>query len=238
MNFTTDKNGFIRFNIDEFFKNRAERLQKMFGYKGTIANWYPDRMSDNWEKYPYKNYKATHYVEPYTACPAEVFCDRYFKKVLAALRNKWIRISYIDRYYGRKCTTLCVFDVEWKNYESGQSISISGFTLDGSLVHSNIGFDDLCHIAIKICSDDESAVLMNLVKTYLPEPIYPMFKIYHEYYSNNYDKYVNDCKQHNIKPLPKIMIDKLSKDIVISVKDETIGGENEDTYIVNIKPED
>lgn len=244
MNFTTDKNGFIRLNDNEFFKSRIERLEKIFGVRGTMPNWYPSENNPDYEKYPYKNFKGK-YVDAYTACPAEVFGYRYFKKWITMIKKTnqhWIRFSYMghfgDESRKRFCKTLCVYNIEWVNHPYRQIIKVNGLTPDGQLDALEINIDNLYHIAIKVCSEAESGMLYAMLNSIKPEPNIPLFKLYKDYYSNNYDKYIEDCKLYNIEPIPESLVKKLSCDIVVTVSDGMMGGENDDTYIVNERPED
>lgn len=242
MNFTTDKNGFIRLDADEFFKSRVERIEKMLGINGTMPNWYPVETNPDYEKYPYKNFKGK-YVDAYTACPAEVFCYRYFKKWIASIKesNKnWIRFSYFGNYNEKQkrfCKTLYVYNIDWVNHPYSQIIKIIGITVDGQLDTLEIRIDSLRHLAIKICSEAESSMLNKMLFVYKPEPNIPLFRIYNKYYYNNYDKYRDDCKTYNITPLSKTLIHCSNKDIVINAKTGKFASENDDTYIVNKLPE-
>lgn len=243
MNFITDKNGFIRLNDNEFFKSRIERFEKMFGIRGTMPNWYPTKNNPDYEKYPYKNFKGK-YVEAYTTCPAEVFCYRYFKKWIAMLKEtkqNWIRFSYMGGYgkdcMTRFCKTLCVYDIEWVNHPYRQIIKVKGFTPDGQLDALEINIDSLHHIAIKVCSEDESSMLYAMLNSIIPEPNLPLFKIYKDYYSEHYDKYLEDCKIYGITPLTKELIVNATQDIVLDANTGMFASENDDTYIVNKLPD-
>lgn len=238
MNFTIDKNGFIRLGVDEFFKSRIKRFEKMFGINGTMPNWYPVKTNPDYEKYPYKNFKGK-YVDTYTACPTEVFCYRYFKKWIAMLKEtnqNWIRFSYLDEYEGcnRICKTLCVYYIEWVNAPYRQIIRITGFTIDGNLDTLDIKIDSLYNIAIKVCSEAESNMLYAMLNSIKPEPNLPIFKIYKTYYSEHYDKYLEDCKTYGITPLAKELIVNVAQNIVLDINTGAIASENDDTYIVNI----
>ena len=67
----------------------------------------------------------------------------------------------------------------------------------------------------------------------MPEPNFPVFRIYKEYYSENYDKYLEDCKTHGIEPLPKNLIERATHDIILDANTGMFASENDDTYIVN-----
>lgn len=230
-----DNKGYIRFETDEFFAPRVKKFDKMFSISGTMKNSYPSENNPEYEKYPYKNFKGN-YVDPYIACPAEVFCYRYFKLWKKFIKeNPWMRFSTTDYRgtYKRVCKTLCVLNIVWRNHPYHQYIEIKGLTIDGAMDAIKIELDSLSDMCVHVCTKDESNRLMDMLNETMPEPYIQLFEVNKDIYSSDYDLYLNDCKTYGVKPLPLEMITRATQNFYIDVKSGCMSGTSDDCYIVN-----
>lgn len=230
----TDNKGFIRFETDEFFAPRVKKFNKMFSISGTMKNYVPAEDNPEYEKYPYKNFTG-HYVDPYIACPAEVFCYRYFKLWKKFIEeNPWMRFSYTENLNNKRtCKTICVLGITWRNHPYHQYIEIKGLTMDGVMDSLRFDLDSLADICVHVCTKDESNRLMDMLNEFMPEPYIPLFKVHKDLYSKDYNLYLSDCKSCNVKPLPLDMIINATQDFYIDVNTGCLTGITDDCYVVN-----